>query len=158
MELPYRCIQLYTFEGDVVLDPFMGSGQTAIAALKTGRHYVGYEVDRDYVTPQRAEDQRFRWACGRWDGLVLGCLDGLGHDLGEELLERPSGLELLGEEALVRYALLAGALHAAEDRREPLRRPRDEDEALLGLVFSDGPDAGVQVDDVQLARSAGRRN
>ena len=49
VELPYRCIQLYTFEGDVVLDPFIGSGQTAIAAIKTRRHFVGYEVDPDYV-------------------------------------------------------------------------------------------------------------
>ncbi len=49
VELPYRLIQLYTFEGEVVLDPFMGSGQTAIAAVKTNRHYVGYEIDPDYV-------------------------------------------------------------------------------------------------------------
>lgn len=49
VELPYRCIQLYTFEDEVVLDPFMGSGQTAVAALKTGRHYVGYETDEEYV-------------------------------------------------------------------------------------------------------------
>ncbi len=49
VELPYRAIQLYTFAGDVVLDPFMGSGQTAIAALKSGRHYVGYEIDAEYV-------------------------------------------------------------------------------------------------------------
>ena len=48
-ELPYRCIQLYTFEGEVVLDPFMGSGQTAIAAVKTGRRYVGYDTERKYV-------------------------------------------------------------------------------------------------------------
>ncbi len=34
VELPYRLIQLYTYERDVVLDPFMGSGQTAIAAIK----------------------------------------------------------------------------------------------------------------------------
>ncbi len=47
-ELPYRLIQLYTFAGDVVLDPFMGSGQTALAALKSGRHFVGYEVNPDY--------------------------------------------------------------------------------------------------------------
>jgi site-specific DNA-methyltransferase (adenine-specific) len=33
----------------VVLDPFMGSGQTAIAARKCGRHYVGYEIDASYV-------------------------------------------------------------------------------------------------------------
>jgi site-specific DNA-methyltransferase (adenine-specific) len=49
VELPYRLIQLYTFEGEVVLDPFMGSGQTALAALKSGRHYVGYEINPDYV-------------------------------------------------------------------------------------------------------------
>jgi modification methylase len=48
-ELPYRCIQLYTFKGDVVLDPFMGSGQTAIAAIRAGRHFVGYEIDPAYV-------------------------------------------------------------------------------------------------------------
>ena len=49
VELPYRCIQLYTYEGDVVLDPFMGSGQTAIAAIKTGRYYVGYDIEEEYV-------------------------------------------------------------------------------------------------------------
>jgi site-specific DNA-methyltransferase (adenine-specific) len=48
LELPYRLIQLYTFEGDVVLDPFMGSGQTALAALKSGRHFVGYEINPEY--------------------------------------------------------------------------------------------------------------
>jgi DNA modification methylase len=49
VELPRRLIQLYTFAGELVLDPFMGSGQTAIAALRSGRHYVGYETDAEYV-------------------------------------------------------------------------------------------------------------
>jgi len=49
IELPYRLIQLYTFKGEVILDPFMGSGQTAIAAVKSLRHYVGYEINKDYV-------------------------------------------------------------------------------------------------------------
>jgi DNA modification methylase len=49
IELPYRLIQLYSFKGDVVLDPFMGSGQTAIAALKAGRNYIGYELNPEYV-------------------------------------------------------------------------------------------------------------
>ena len=49
VELPRRLIELYTFAGEVVLDPFMGSGQTAIAALKTGRRYVGYEVSEEYA-------------------------------------------------------------------------------------------------------------
>ncbi len=44
-----RLINLYTFEGEVVLDPFMGSGSTALAAVKTGRHFVGYEVSGDYI-------------------------------------------------------------------------------------------------------------
>jgi site-specific DNA-methyltransferase (adenine-specific) len=49
VELPRRLIQLYTYQGEVVLDPFMGSGQTAIAALRVGRHFVGYEIDKGYV-------------------------------------------------------------------------------------------------------------
>ncbi len=58
-ELPYRLIQLYTFAGDVVLDPFMGSGQTALAALKSGRHFVGYEVNAGYrKLAQKRIDER----------------------------------------------------------------------------------------------------
>ena len=49
IELPYRLIQLYTFKGDVILDPFMGSGTTAIAALKAERKYIGYENNPEYV-------------------------------------------------------------------------------------------------------------
>jgi site-specific DNA-methyltransferase (adenine-specific) len=48
--LPYRCIQLYSFEGDVVLDPFAGSGTTCVVALKTGRHFVGIDIEEKYVT------------------------------------------------------------------------------------------------------------
>jgi DNA modification methylase len=49
IELPFRLIQLYTFKGDVVLDPFMGSGTTAIAALRAGRRYIGYETNPEYA-------------------------------------------------------------------------------------------------------------
>ena len=48
-----RCIQLFTYDGDVVLDPFMGSGTTAVAAVNTGRHYVGYDTDPEYVRQAR---------------------------------------------------------------------------------------------------------
>ena len=49
VELPYRCIQLYTFEGDVVLDPFCGSGSTGVAAAKAGRRYVMYDINKGYA-------------------------------------------------------------------------------------------------------------
>jgi site-specific DNA-methyltransferase (adenine-specific) len=49
IQLPYRLIQLYTFSNEIVLDPFMGSGQTAIAALNAGRHFIGYEVIEKYL-------------------------------------------------------------------------------------------------------------
>jgi site-specific DNA-methyltransferase (adenine-specific) len=49
VELPARCIKLYTFDGDIVLDPFMGSGTTAVAAKALRRHYIGYEVGKEYV-------------------------------------------------------------------------------------------------------------
>src|SRR5512141_1853456 len=49
VDLPYRLIELYTFSNEIVLDPFMGSGQTAIAALKAGRHYIGYEINGEYL-------------------------------------------------------------------------------------------------------------
>lgn len=49
VELPYRLIQLYTYTGDIVLDPFMGSGSTAIAAVKSGRKFIGYDIDLEYV-------------------------------------------------------------------------------------------------------------
>lgn len=47
--LPLRLIELYTYRDDVVLDPFMGSGTTAVACIETGRHYVGYDADASYV-------------------------------------------------------------------------------------------------------------
>ncbi len=60
VELPHRVIQLYTFEGEVVLDPFMGSGQTAIAAIKANRRYVGYEIDCEYVKLADGRAKEFR--------------------------------------------------------------------------------------------------
>jgi site-specific DNA-methyltransferase (adenine-specific) len=48
-ELPYRLIQLYSFKNDIILDPFMGSGTTAISALKSDRNFVGYDISYEYV-------------------------------------------------------------------------------------------------------------
>lgn len=49
VELPRRLLHLYTYAGEVILDPFMGSGQSAIAAVQTDRRYVGYEISPEYI-------------------------------------------------------------------------------------------------------------
>lgn len=47
--LPRRFIELYTFEEELVLDPFIGSGSTAVAAVESSRHFVGYETDSAFA-------------------------------------------------------------------------------------------------------------
>ncbi len=49
VELPRRLIELFTYKDDLVLDPWCGSGTHAIAAIESGRHYVGYEIDSTYA-------------------------------------------------------------------------------------------------------------
>ena len=60
VELPRRCIEMYTYVGDVVVDPFMGSGTTGIAAVQTHRYYVGYEKDAEFAksAQQRIQDSK----------------------------------------------------------------------------------------------------
>jgi DNA modification methylase len=90
VELPLRLIDLYTYEGDVVLDPFMGAGTTAVAALRSGRHFVGYDTDASYVatareriraeTARRPSGGRVRGmaaAAGPDDRFAKGLADGL---------------------------------------------------------------------------------
>jgi len=54
VELPRRLIELYSYKGDLILDPFIGAGTTAVAAVQTGRHYVGYDTDKKYISLARA--------------------------------------------------------------------------------------------------------
>ena len=49
VELPRRLIELYTFADDLVLDPFVGSGSSAVAAVEANRHYVGYDLSAEYL-------------------------------------------------------------------------------------------------------------
>jgi site-specific DNA-methyltransferase (adenine-specific) len=62
IELPRRLIDLYTYKGDVVLDPFLGSGTTVVAAERTGRKGIGFDLDPEYVAVarKRLETERER--------------------------------------------------------------------------------------------------
>lgn len=64
VELPRRLIDLYTYRGDLVLDPFMGSGSTAVAAVRTERHYAGFDTDPTYVAlaEQRVDGEKRKLA------------------------------------------------------------------------------------------------
>ena len=57
VELPLRLIELYTYRDDLVLDPFMGSGTTGVAAVRAGRRFVGYDTETSYV---EIAEQRIR--------------------------------------------------------------------------------------------------
>ena len=61
VELPHRLINLYSYEGDVVLDPFCGSGTTAIAAMQNNRKYICYDIKQEYIdlAKRRISNQKF---------------------------------------------------------------------------------------------------
>ena len=61
IELPHRLINLYSYEGDVVLDPFCGSGTTCIAALQNNRNYIAYDINEEYVnlSQKRINNHKF---------------------------------------------------------------------------------------------------
>jgi DNA modification methylase len=48
-EIPYRLMKLYSYNGDIVLDPFNGSGQTTKVAYKLDRHFLGIDIRQEYV-------------------------------------------------------------------------------------------------------------
>ncbi len=48
-EIPYRLMKLYSYNGDIVLDPFNGSGQTTKVAYKLDRHFLGIDIKQEYV-------------------------------------------------------------------------------------------------------------
>jgi DNA modification methylase len=58
-----RLIHLYTFEGEAVLDPFMGSGSTAVAAVRADRRFIGYEIEPSYISISRERVSRTTSRC-----------------------------------------------------------------------------------------------
>lgn len=90
--LPERLIHMNTYEGELVLDPFMGSGTTAVAAVRTGRHFIGYDTDAGYAAAASERVQRERVApqvrLAATDGRVTDPLVGgwAAKDLAKSLL------------------------------------------------------------------------
>ncbi len=62
-DLPAWFIKLFTQEGDLVLDPFLGSGTTALAAIEQGRHYIGIELKEDYYNLALAQTESLKKPC-----------------------------------------------------------------------------------------------
>ena len=58
-QIPLRLIKLFSFHGDTVVDPFMGSGTTAVAANQLGRDFIGYEINSKYIkmSQKRVDDE-----------------------------------------------------------------------------------------------------
>jgi DNA modification methylase len=100
VELPLRLIDLYTYEGDLVLDPFLGSGSTAVAAARRRRRFAGYDTDAAYV-----EIARSRVAAELDRGTARPLTVASGRDAGEDFQLRATragkGAQALAAQVLV---------------------------------------------------------
>lgn len=114
VELPEALIRLYTFAGDLVLDPFMGSGSALVAAARLGRRYVGYDLDPAYV-----EIARGRVAAVAAPEAVPAATDGKAvAKLAEEVLAG-AGFTITARQHRVPKAGLAVSFLAADAEGQP---------------------------------------
>ncbi len=102
VELPERLIDLYTYRGDLVLDPFMGAGTTAVAAVRTKRHYVGFDTEAEYISiaEERVSEERKKQSEKHprelnWEVTVSPSRNGNLH-LFEDLDDEPASTRLGG--------------------------------------------------------------
>jgi DNA modification methylase len=123
VELPQRLIDLYTYRDDLILDPFMGSGTTAVAAMRTDRRFVGYDTEPRYVAAAlgriSAERARLTAQAGRAGYLGRPVLPPTSEpvDPGEDFLARGVREGRRAQE-LARWALEASQfLHIRDKQR-----------------------------------------
>lgn len=60
LDLPMKCIRYYSYEKDLILDPFMGSGTTAVACRRLKRNFIGFEINPDYA---KVANERLKMIC-----------------------------------------------------------------------------------------------
>jgi DNA modification methylase len=126
VELPLRLIELYTYAGDLVLDPFLGSGSAAVAAVRAGRRYAGYDIDPEYVAIARArveeEETRLGNAGANGDGVeAWGRAEGEGRAaaaVAERLLEDAGFVVTSRNKALPGVGAAVGLIAKAADGQE----------------------------------------
>ncbi|HET9059354.1 MAG TPA: site-specific DNA-methyltransferase [Acidimicrobiales bacterium] len=123
VELPSRLIQLYTYRSDLVLDPFAGSGTTAVAAVRTGRHYVGYDLDESYIklAEARVDQERERLALAAKSAGATVSLPAVPqpHGLGEDVQVRALREGQAAKEVARALLGTAGFADIRDDQRQP---------------------------------------
>ncbi|MHB1503411.1 MAG: DNA-methyltransferase [Acidimicrobiales bacterium] len=123
IELPARLIELYTYRGDLVLDPFAGSGTTAVAAVRSGRHFVTYDLDESYVrlAETRVEEERQRLRGGAISALPKVCLPAsptparAGEDFQSRAVREGRAAKAIGRSVIE----AAGFTDIEKDQRQP---------------------------------------
>jgi site-specific DNA-methyltransferase (adenine-specific) len=105
-------MELYTYRGDLVLDPFAGSGTTAVAALRCGRHYAGYDLDESYIRLAEARVAGERQSLEAW---TAAAEPSAGGDLAWRPLEEGRTAHDMAREAIE----AAGFTDVRENQSQP---------------------------------------
>jgi DNA modification methylase len=121
IELPARLIDLYTYKDDLVLDPFGGAGTTAVAAVRTGRHFVSYDLDESYIrlAERRVEQERRRLAANSEPGRAEAGSPGGARTKDQETVQYRAIREGRGAKEIARSVLEnAGFSDIRQDQRQ----------------------------------------